>query len=254
MNIAVCFLSITKDHFNLEELKKQAKESKLHNIDIYEYIENNDYTYNVEDKTIYYSLYHLAKKYNWNYVHTNIWNKIGDKAGLLFLPLIDLYTNHKDEYDMFLFYEDDVSYFGNENLFDTIDLNTDVVFQDRRITVDDDHWAWWYDERLNRDTKIDREIIKVLYHGLLNFYALKSNVIADFIKFIKDNYAYYELLIPAFVLNNDYKVNYANDYVKTYSSFSDDAPITDEFLLVHPIKTIEKYNLIKSEIKIKENL
>lgn len=258
MNIAICFLSTVKNHFNLENLKIQAKNSKLHNIDVYEYIENNDYTYNIEDKKIYFNLYFLSKKYKWDHIHDNVGNKIRDKAGLLFLPLIDLYTNFKDKYDMYLFYEDDVSYFGTENLFDIINFNSDVVFQDQRITVDDDHWVWWYDWRNNNnvtnDVKIDRNIIKILYHGLLNFYGLKPYVIEKFLNFIKDNYAFYELLISAFILNDNYSVHYINDYIQSYFSFNNDAPISNKYLLVHPVKTIEKYQSIKSKFNFNKNM
>ena len=159
-----------------------------------------------------------------------------------FLPLLDMYNNHKNEYDMYLFWEDDLSYFGKENIFDSIDFNCDAIFQDKRLLVSDDNWFWWY----KADHKIDENIIKNLYHGLLNIYGLNHNVIDNLFEFIKNgNYVEHEMLISAFVLNNNYKVNYINNYIKCWLKYDDSAPITNEYDLIHPIKQIRKYNKIK---------
>ena len=53
MNLAICFLSTIKDHFNLKILKEQCQTSKFHNIDIFEYINDDHVDYKKSDNTIY---------------------------------------------------------------------------------------------------------------------------------------------------------------------------------------------------------
>ena len=152
MKISICFLTTNKNHFNLNLLKDQAK-SSLYDIDIYEYInyEYNGKSYYIDNNTIYFNYDFLIKKTNYNRKNINyIWHPtLGKYVGLQFLPLIDMYINHKDEYDFYMFYEDDLLYFGKENLFDKIDFDCDVIFQDKRINVKKDNWMWINSEPYN---------------------------------------------------------------------------------------------------------
>lgn len=243
MKIALCFLTTADYHFNIKMLKQQIKKSVLHDIDLYIYVDNNNKNHYTKcGNTIYFHYSYFRHIFNWNVEYYNDGSAIAFKSGMEFLPLLDMYNNHKNEYDMYMFWEDDLSYFGKENIFDSIDFNCDAIFQDKRLLVSDDNWFWWY----KAEHKIDESIIKILYHGLLNIYALKGNIIDSLFEFIKNgNYVEHEMLISAFVLNNNYNVNYINNYIKCWLKYEDSAPITNEYDLIHPVKQIRKYNKIK---------
>jgi hypothetical protein len=243
MNIAICFLTTNKNHFNLKLLKDQIKLSSLHNIDVYEYIDN-DSEYIIDDHIIYFNYDFLVKKTKYNRAEINyIHPALGKKVGLEFLTFIDMYINHKNEYDFYMFYEDDVSYFGSKNLFDIIDFNCDAIFQDRRFNAKEDGWYWTSCEPYNLND------INIIYHGLLNIYGLTGNIINEIINYYSQgNYCHHEGLISSYVLNNGkYKVNYINDYIKSYFDFWDSVEVNGYYDLIHPIKTEEKYNIIYNE-------
>lgn len=251
MKLAVCFLTTDENHFNIKPLEDQVNNSKLHNIDLYIYVDNNckDYysvnTVSQNKRYIYFHYNYFRYKFNWKIIYYNELSSTHDKEGTAFLPLLDLYTfwNEGNEYDMFLLIEDDVSYFGKNNLFDSLDFNCDALFQDKRKLIEDDNWYWWY--RIPHN--IDDNIIKDKYHGLLQIYGLKGNIIKGLIDFIKNgNYAHFELLISAYVLNHNYKVNYINNYMNIYCDWENNIPISDKYDLMHPIKTLEKYQKIKN--------
>jgi len=246
MKLAICFLTTNEKHFNLNILKQQIKDSKLHNIDLYVYVDNND-NYVIKDNITYFNYQYLKNKFN--YQHTYYSGNVNGstvfyKAGMQFLPWLDMYTNHKDEYDMYLFFEDDVSYFSDKNLFDSIDFNCDALFQNKRITVEEDEWWWWY----HSEYKIDRNKIQKTFHGLLNIYGCKQHIINDFINFLnEDNYIHHELLLSAFILNNcNIKVNYVDDYFKCYFTYINKYSLEEKYDFVHPVKTLEKYNFLNN--------
>ena len=240
MNIAICFLTTIKDHFNLKVLKEQAKNSKLHNIDIYTYINDENIEYINDNDTIYFKYDYLRNKFNYKNYYCNSISNSRYNAGIQFLIWLDMYMNHKNKYDFYMFYEDDLAYFGEENLFDKINFDCDFLFQNKRKLVTDDHWTWWYDIF---HQNIDES--KPLYHGLLNIYGGKSFVIDKFIDFFVDKIAHHELLISYFVLNNNYKVNYINNYISLNCDWRNNVNFSNEYDLMHPIKTLYKYNLIK---------
>ena len=239
MNIAICFLTTIKDHFNLKLLKEQAKNSKNHNIDIYEYIDN-DSEYYIKENTIYFNYQYLKNKFNYNHSWYNKTSGTLSKSGLQFLPWLDMYINHKNEYDMYLYYEDDLSYFSEKNLFDIIDFNCDAIFQNKRNLPFLDNWWWYYNDN---NHYLSNKYIP--YHGPLHIYGAKGNIIDGFIEFIKDNYFHHELLISSYILTNKYKVNYIDTYIYSYFAFFENNISNDIYYeLIHPIKTIEKYNII----------
>lgn len=241
MKISICFLSTIKNHFNLQELINQSNNSKNHQIDIYEYIndENNIDDYKIDNNTIYFKFNYLRNKFNYHHIYYN--EAAEYSAGMQFLTLLDMYINHKNEYDIYMFYEDDLSYFGKDNLFDKIDFNCDVIFQSPRLTIEDDKWWWWYN---NNDHFINENLI--IYHGLLNIYALKNYVCDNLLKFIQNNYLHHEGLISTYVLNNYNNIHYINNYINSYLDFNDsywDNPT--KYDLIHPIKLYERYKCIK---------
>ena len=142
------------------------------------------------------------------------------------------------------FFEDDVSYFGDKNLFDSIDFNCDALFQNKRVTVEEDEWWWWY----HSEYKIDRNKIQKTFHGLLNIYGCKQHIINEFINFLsEDNYIHHELLLSGFILNNcNIKVNYIDDYLKCYFTYINKYSLEKKYDLIHPVKTLEKYNFLNN--------
>ncbi|MBR6907612.1 hypothetical protein IKN40_03800, partial [bacterium] len=150
--------------------------------------------------------------------------------------------NHKNKYDMYMFYEDDLSYFGKENLFDLINFNNDILFQNICININTDKNWYWY--------KIhDYNILNsyTIYHSLMNIYAANSNFIEGLMKFMNTNYMHHEGLIPTYALNNDYKIDYINKYISLYCNHIDNIKNIkiNLYNLIHPIKDIETYNRIK---------
>ena len=236
MKIAVCFLSTIKNHFNYKELKKQANNSKLHKVDIYYYINNEKYDYKYKKKIIYiYFKYWYLKeklKYNHTYCYT-------DYIGSTFLCWIDMYYKHKNKYDIYMFYEDDLSYFGKENIFDKINFNSDIIIQSKYFNAKYDNWPW----STYTDYTIENKNY-IIYHSLMNIYAANSFFIEGLIKFMTNNFMHHEGLIPTYALNNNYKIDYINKYISlncTHLNNMNDY----NYDLLHPIKTLRKYNKIK---------
>lgn len=251
MKIAVCFLSTNKNHFNYDLLLQQTKESKLHEIDIYHYI--NDYNniphyLLVNNNEIYFSFDVLKNKFNYNnYLYKE--KSIDDKyniAGNQFLCLLDLYVNNKNEYDFFLFWENDIVFFNkNNNFFDIIDFNCEALLLNNNFEKNINEWFWikycnyYFNEHLD------------FKNALLQLYGFNKLSLEKFIDFINDkNYAHFELLIPTFVMNKLNNINFISSFfnIKTeYYEISIDN-INNKIDILHPVKTIEKYNNYKNII------
>lgn len=241
MNIAVCFLTTYKHYFNLSNLKQQAKTSKLHKIDIYRYINKENINYKNVGNIIYFNYEYLREKINYKHYYTYEHHILKNNVGIQFLPLMDMYINHKNKYNIYLFYEDDLSYFGNENFFDKIDFNCNVLFQRKRTLVETDHWYWYYN---NDNYKFNDSNIKKIYHGLNNIYACDNYFLDEFYNFIQNNYGYDEMILATFALNYKFKIHYINNYLKIWCSCLNHSPVTNKYNFVHPVKNIQKYKKI----------
>lgn len=244
MKIAVCFLSIIKDHFNLQNLKNQANNSKYHQIDIYEYLDY-DSEYKNENNTIYFNYPELKRKFNYLYEYD--WKPgLGKKEGMMFLPFLDMWLKHKNEYDFYLFIEDDVSYFGNKNLFDTInfDCHALMIFHPYMFTkYMQNHW--WL---VQAPHYLDPNIIKDNCHRYCNIFGMQSNIVSQLVDFIDEgNYAFFEWMIPSFLFNIPIKINYISSYLRVFDTFDEThLPKQLFYEMIHPIKNIETYNYYKN--------
>ena len=239
MKIAVCFLSCKRDHFNLEKWKFQAYNSKYHNIDIYEYIDH-DAEYIIDGNTILFNYDYLRNKFNWHVVYNNLGSAVGMKSSTLLLPWLDMWSNHKNEYDMYLYIENDIAYFGKKNFFDEIDFNCDTIFATNRYLMSQFNWGWYDSEH-----KLDRNVIKDYWHGLCNFFGYTSNKIEKLAAFINEgNYAHCEWLLSSFAMNqNPLHVHYVSNYMNVWTSYiKRDLPQNKVYDLIHPIKTEYEYN------------
>ena len=238
MKIAVVFLSTDPNHFNLSKLKEQASASSKHTIDIYTYTSGKDIQYSETNKFVRFDYKYLANKIGYKRSEPILYHaSMGKNVGLEFLPLIDMYMNHKDEYDFYMFYEYDVSYFGSTNLFDTIDFNCDALFPYKRH-ANDQNWCWTSIEKYRLND------MPVIYHGLLSVYALRGNVIHELIDYFRQgNYCHCEGLISTFVLNNEkYKVNYIDNYMQSLFYWNKIENVYKHYDIIHPVKTINDYN------------
>ena len=153
-----------------------------------------------------------------------------------------MYCNHKNEYDIYMFYENDLSYFGKKNLFDSINFNNDIIFQKKCINIKKDLDWYWY--------KIhDYNILGsyTIYHSLMNIYCANSNFIEGLLKFMNNNYMHHEGLIHTYALNNNYKIDYINNYIPLYCNYINNIKKIRVYSydLIHPIKLEETYNRIK---------
>lgn len=242
MKIAICFLSIKENHFNYNLLKEQCDNSKLHKIDIFYYINDNNINYKRSKEYIYFNYNYLKHKYKYYHDFLDAY-KYSSYYGLTFLTWLDMYSEHKNEYDMYLFYEDDICYFGDNNFFDLIDFNTDVLLQDCvNLYKNDTTWYWYNEGPYNILNSYD------IYHCIMNIYGAKQKVIEGFLDFINKNYIHDEALLPTYVLNNEFFVNYINDYIPLYSNYIDNINNikSQNFNLIHPIKTKDQYMRIKA--------
>lgn len=242
MKIAICFLSKEENHFNYNLLKEQCNNSKNHKIDIFYYINKDIYNYKKTKDYIYFNYNYLQYKFNYNHIFLNKSSKFCSYVGLTFLPWLDMYFNNKDKYDFYLFYEDDICYYGEQNLFDLIDFNCDVILQDKNnLFKNDKEWFWYKEFDYNILNSYD------IYHSLMNIYGATKRVIDNFIIFIKKNYIHHEGLIPTFVLNNNYNINYINNYISIYCNYINDINFikSQDYNLIHPIKTNDEYMRIK---------
>ena len=209
-------------------------------IDLYLYVNNEDVEYEVFDNTIYFSYDYLKQKYNYNitFLHHKPFH------GLMNLPLIDLYRNH-NEYDNYIFYEDDVLYQGDKNLFTLFDYSYDMVFQDERQY----NVIWyWYLNMNNYYGNIKNEYLP--YSGLLNIFAVSNKFLNEYYNFLKETglMAFHEYSINSFTINR------ANKNILTYTALpnslsknmeykSDLLKHGNHYNIVHPIKTLKDLKL-----------
>lgn len=226
--ILVVYQYITNNdiyEFNINHINKMINESK-YDIDI-ELVENID-------------IEKLKNKYNY---HHDFYDS-SKTTGLNFLILLDAYINHKDEYEYYLFWEEDLIFNSERNIFDDICdnfKNYDIVFQNKRKL--NHYWFWGLHNYLNN--------IKVKgykpYEGLLNIYFMNSKVMEDLLKFMNDgNWAHHEYLINSYIIKHKdkYNIGYLSNIYKVYTDFNRLSHNKNykEYDLVHPIKTLEDYS------------
>lgn len=207
-----------------------------YNVDLYTYYNDESIYYESNDSMIHFSYKSLQDKFN--YYH--LFDEANTYVGNTILALFDLYTNHKDEYDSYIFYEDDVAYTSDDNLFDTIFDNFkpdsyDIIFQSPRRKEDD--WVWLGNSNCTFPP----------YYGLLNLYIIKPKLIEELIHFIKDgNYGHHEYIINGFVLSNGLKVRYLSDFLSVYSSYCKIGNLYKTYDILHPIKNCNELDFLIS--------
>ena len=235
----IAFLYLTNKNskclFNLQTLIKHINLYKEHQIDLYIYNNNeelNDIIYN--DNYCEFSFNKLQEKLNYSYKFDTFLF-----MGNCHLQLIDLYLNHKD-YDRFISYEDDLTYIGNNNLFELIDFSKDIIFSNKRLI----NYEWyWYNKNLhNLNLKP--------YCELLNICVFSGDVIQKIYNFMNEgNFAHQEYLINSYIMENYEKYNWQIGYLKGNNEFCLNQK---EFLytangFVHPIKNIHQLLLYKKQ-------
>lgn len=167
---------------------------------------------------------------------------------MMFLILLDCYLKHKDEYKYYMFFEDDLVFNSERNLFDDICDNFiyskdvyDVIFQNQRNK--DYYWYWGiYNYLSNIKTKG-----YIPYSGLLNIFLMNQKTLEDLLDFInKGNWAYHEYLINSYIMKykDKYNIGYLSNIYKVYTDFNRLSHNKNykEYDLVHPIKTLEDYS------------
>ena len=245
MNIAICYLTYqnSNTYFNYNILLKHVNNCKNHKIDLYVYNNDDSIEYLNYGKLILFSYKYLKNKFDFNLNISNFCSNTKNKSGLQILPFLDMYINHK-EYDIYMFYEDDVLLNINDNFFDKLFdnyNNSDIIFQKNRKL--DYGWSWYKSGNNNI-----KDIYKP-YSGLLNIYFIKNELIQKFITDIIDKkyIAHHEYLVNGYFMENDnIKKYYLSDlfnincqvYVKSLS-------LNKSNEIIHPIKTIDYYNFYK---------
>ena len=240
MKIACLYLTHNNSEclFNLQTLIKHINSYKEHQIDLYIYNNNeklNDIIY--DNNYCEFTYKNLQEKLNYIYMFGDTLKYIGN----CHLPVIDLYLSHK-EYDKFIFYEDDVSYVGNINMFNLFDFNIDFMFQNKRNL--EMTW-WWYIANERHNLQLTP------YSGLLNIYMLSSDVIQKIYDFMNEgNFAHHEYLINSYIMENYEKYNWQIGYLKENNEFN---VYTNQFNytgthFIHPIKNIQQLQLYKRQL------
>lgn len=243
MKIACIILTSNKTkemyNYNYSLLSKMSKESK-YDIDIFTYYNEESIDYRITNNFIEFSFNYLKTKFNYNHLF--------DKEpyiGVSVFPLFDLYMNHKDKYDIYMFYEDDVMFNNSANLFDrifdTYDLDSyDIIFQNPRKL--DEKWHW---------NKSDIQNCNFIpYRGLLNLYVIKKNLIQDLIDYIGNGYyGHHEYLINGFVMTqNKYKIKYISDIYTIYTTFNKIDRLDKKYDIIHPIKKLDDFKRIENNL------
>ena len=203
-------------------------------IDLFTYIENKDmidkvlYHYDIKScEFTYDSLFNKFKYYN--IIKTNK-NYIGNT----FLTLLDLYTWYS-YYDYYIFYEDDLGWFSDDNLFKKIDYNYDLIMEKPKK---DDHWFW-----LNNYTNIKFNN-KYAYCGLLNLYIVSNKFLKELYNYIltSNKYGHFEYLIKSFAYDNNFNIGYLNDMIDLELDFNYNNLSGKYHDLIHPIKNMSILN------------
>lgn len=250
----VCCLFLTcKNSTNkvvMENYSNVARMCAQSNIDLYLYINDENQTYLDLGKTCYFSYSHLNYKFHYKYIFPE---RHKYYYGLMHLPLMDLYESHP-EYDFYLFYEDDVFFFGDYNIFDKIDFNKDVFFQDKR-TIDED-WYWYHN--YNNYSALDRKFY-LPWSGCLHIYGMSNKTLEKYIAFIKKRklHAHHEYSINSYVLNNnkpDITISYFPNDVTMNCSWDGNTLDDNCYDLMHPIKDESMYLFYKKQKENKKHI
>lgn len=210
-----------------------------YDIDVYMYRNEESEFCRWKGKDCVFGWKHLQNKFSYEkwYIKTMRYQ------GNCMLPMFDLYIRHQD-YDYYMFYEDDIAYLSKVNIFDkifdTFEDKFDAIFQDHRIN--NPTWIWT-EQRFQNLSEIKQF---TQYEGLCNIYILSGKIINGLIKFIKKGYfAHHENLINSFVLNN-YKpdrIKYIDDIFNIKCDWRpfDLSDCKNKYDIVHPVKQIEDY-------------
>lgn len=242
MKIACVYLTNKNSNciFNLINLQNHIvkyNNSNLNNITIDLFIYNNnesidDIIYN--DNYCEFAYKQLQNKLN--YCHWGNWYRDMYYVGQTFLVLFDLYLKYS-EYNKFIFYEDDVSYIGNNNIFNLFDFNSDVIFPYTRVL----NYNWvWYKYNNFGNLQLDP------YSGLLNIYMLSKDIIKNIYNFIQDgNYGHFEYIVNSFIMVNYKQNNWKISYLNGNNEFKEQQKYLNyngsDF--IHPIKSINELKI-----------
>ncbi len=227
--------------FNLETLINHINSYKEHQINIYIY-NNNEELNNIIYHNNYceFSFENLQKKLNYIHKFDDHFTYIGNCQ----LPLIDLYINHP-EYDRFIFYEDDVAYLGNENMFKLFDFNNDIIFSNTRCYNKD--WCWYTNTSLHN-------LNLPPFSELLNIYSLQPDVIKSIYDFmLHGKFGHHEYLINSFIMANYKSNNWSIAYLEgnnDFKVFYHDLNFTST-QFIHPIKNIKDLENYYKNIQLK---
>lgn len=244
MNIAICYLttSISQYQFNLNKLIEQINQCKKHYIDLYIYINdenliNNYITDNELNniKYIHFSYSSLRQQFNYNHYWSNGDSSTKRNSGMQIFPLLNLYQIHNN-YDYYMFIEDDVLINTNDNIFDKITYNFDILFSEPRTI--NNNWYW-----INKDNNIKKTFLP--YSGLLNIYIVKNEVLNNFINNVinKGLYAHHEYLFNGYSYYMRYNITYLSKLYNVYCKLK--LNLNDCYYdIIHPVKTKEEYNKI----------
>ena len=255
MNIAVCYLTTFNNTktFNLIQLYKYISACKKHNIDLYIYINNESLQNNIvvnnelhNITTIYFSYDDLRNQFNYNHYWSNGESSTKRNAGMQIFPLLNLYTTHNN-YDYYMFIEDDLLINANNNIFDDITYDFDIMFSaPRKISYE---WSW-----IDKDNNIKTKYLP--YTGLLNIYIVKNEILNNFINDVinKGLYAHHEYLFNGYTHYKNYKISYLSDIYNIYCKLSlNEINNNHHYDIIHPIKTIKIYNIFNVNIFNKSN-
>lgn len=243
MKIAVCYLTCTKNnlYFNFDRLIHHAETSQ-HDVSVFTYVNDETSTYEKNDNCITFSWKYLQDKFNYHHSYEYL-ERVN--MGIQFLSLIDLYDTYKEEFDFYVFFEDDLMLNTSRNIFDKISFNHDVGLIHPRIN--DSNWTW-----ANYKNNVSN-LYKPMT-GLLNYYYFKTKILKKFIDDTVNNnlYAHHEYLINGFLsynptivisyLDRKYKccIRLSQDEIKKYKN-------KRTIEIIHPVKNKETYDLFVNQ-------
>ena len=258
MNICCIYLTNTdKTDFNYKRILNDAKTSVNHKIDVYKYVkcfDNNDLCYNIKnEKNIEFSFKYLQEKFKYNISYNNKESNAGKISGLEFLTVLDIYLKYTNKYDFYIYFEDDISFLTDKNIFDNFIYKEAFFYKlitEDLFTINNElinypfGWPWLH------ELKNLKNIYKQNYrHTLLCLYGLRTHIIENFLNYILEgNYGYHELLIPSFVyqfVDNKSDIVLLTDMFKCNITWLYDEKLMYNNIcdIMHPVK---KYSLYKS--------
>lgn len=261
MKVAICFLTNKINDDTVDFIRKSLIHQCETNVsdiqyDFYTLYDSNEIIN--DQKIITFNWSNLKKTYN-------ITRVISDKeyVGMCCLPLFYLSDLH-NEYDYYLFWEDDLLYtgfFNDHSIFDVLDkyikfYDYDICFTDERQIAVHYKWNTWFWRQkgrysINKKWKI--------YNYLLNTYVISKNALTDLKRFYTCGkyFGHHELIVNTFFYNqrDKYKIQTFDKYINVFTKWYNDttyknlSTINDNWL-IHPVKTQEILNDLKSKFQI----